>query len=288
MEVLVISSLTLGLIYSLQAIGFVLVIRGTGVLNFAQGQFLALGAYVFLDLTTQFQVNFAVTLVAMVVVLATFARVLHSIVIERLQGAPVWSVVMALFGVASILDAFLQMRWGSTARYLPPPIAITPVTLPGGFPSDSLDLVMDGLAIALILAVLGIVYFTPLGLRMRASAEHRTLAAYSGVNVRKVGIASWMLSAGIVGVAGLAVALRTVVSPELTLSFLTAFPAVILGGLESIMGALVAAFILSFVLQIGVTVFGSEAALPLAYLVLLVVLVARPYGLFGARDIVRI
>src|SRR5258708_10636636 len=116
----------------------------------------------------------------------------------------------------------------------------------------------------LMLVVLGVVYFTPLGLRMRASAEHRTLAAYSGVNVHSVGVASWMLSAGVVGVSGLAVALRTVVSPELTLSFLTAFPALILCGLESIMGALVAAFIFSFLLQIGVTLFGSAAAPPLA------------------------
>lgn len=288
MQVLAISSLTLGLLYSLQAIAFVLVIRGTGVLNFAQGQMLALGAYVFLDLATAFGLSFGVALVVMVVVLALFARVLYAVVLVRLQGVPIWSVVMALFGVASALDAVIQMRWGSTAQYLPPPIAITPVTLPGGFPTDSLDLLMDGLSLALIVAVLAVVYFTPLGLRMRASAEHRALAAYSGIDVQDIAAVSWTLSAGIAGVAGLAVALRTVVSPELSLTFLTAFPAVILGGLESVLGAVFASFVLAFVLQLGVTVFGSESALPLAYAILLIVLVVRPYGLFGARDIVRI
>src|SRR5258708_15769027 len=135
MEVLVISSLTLGLIYSLQAIGFVLVIRGTGVLNFAQGQFLALGAYVFLDLATQLQLNFPLALLAMVVLLAVFARVLHSLVLERLQGAPVRSVVMALFGVAIVPDPFLQIPWGTTAPSLPPPPPTIPVLLPPFFPS---------------------------------------------------------------------------------------------------------------------------------------------------------
>src|SRR5258708_29694285 len=119
----------------------------------------------------------------------------------------------------------------------------------------------------LMLVVLGVVYFTPLGLRMRASAEHRTLAAYSGVNVHSVGVASWMLSAGIVGVAGLAVALRTGVSPELTLSFLTAFPALILCGLESILGALLPAFILSFGLPNGGTPVRRGGSLSLPFLV---------------------
>lgn len=288
MQILLISSFTLGLLYSLQAIGFVLVIRGTGVLNFAQGQILALGAYVYLDLSTRLGLNFAVSVLGMVLILAVFGRVLYGIVLVRLQGAPLWGVVMALFGVASMLDAFLQIRWGSTVRYLAPPIPIEPVLLPGGFPSDSLDLLMDGVSVLVIALVLGLIYFTPLGLRMRASAEHRTLAAYSGVNVRDVAIVSWTLSAGIIGVAGLAVALRTALSPELTLSFLTAFPAVVLGGVESIFGAIVASFILAFVLQLGVTYFGSEVAVPLAYLVLFLVLIVRPYGLFGARDIVRV
>lgn len=290
MKLLLVSVVLIGLLYSLQALGFVLVIRGTGVLNFAQGQMLALGGYI----TWAFVQNaptrtgFMEGMALMVVVLVVLGILLYRVVLARLEGAPIWAVVMALFGIGAILDAVIQIQWGSSTLFLPLPVPVTGVQLPLGIVSNPLDLAIAGGSFIIIVGLLALVYLTPLGLRMRASAENKALAGYAGVSVGSIGVISWALAAGMVGLAGLALALRTTVSPELELAFLTAFPAVVLGGFESIAGAVVASFILAAVVQFGVYYFGSPIAVPIAYVVLLATLLVRPQGLFGARDIVRI
>jgi branched-chain amino acid transport system permease protein len=289
-KLLLVSIILVGLLYSLQALGFVLVIRGTGVLNFAQGQMLALGAYI----TWGFAQNaptrsgFIKGLAVMLVVMVVLGVLMYRVILARLEGAPIWAVVMALFGIGAILDAVIQIQWGSAALFLNLPVPVTGVQLPFGVISNPLDLSIAGGSAAIIIGLLALVYLTPLGLRMRASAENKALAAYAGVSIRSIGIISWALAAGMVGLAGLALALRTTVSPELELAFLTAFPAVVLGGFESIVGAVVASFLLAAIVQFGVYYFGSPIAVPLAYVVLLATLLIRPQGLFGARDIVRI
>jgi branched-chain amino acid transport system permease protein len=292
MKVLLVSIVLIGLVYSLQALGFVLVIRGTGVLNFAQGQMLALGAYLLWDLVGRwegtYQPRFLAALAIGVVLMGMFGALLFRLVLVRLEGAPVWAVVMALFGVGAMLDSLLQVQWGSEPKFLQQPFVFGRVELPGGFVTNPTDLAIAIVAAAAILLLLGVVYLTPLGLRMRATAENQLLAAYAGVSVRAVATVSWLLAAVYVALAGIAIALRTTVSPELELSFLTAFPAVVLGGFESIAGAVVGSFILAAALQVAITYLGSPAALPLAYLLLLLTLVVRPQGLFGARDIIRI
>jgi branched-chain amino acid transport system permease protein len=195
---------------------------------------------------------------------------------------------MALFGVGSVLDSLLQIQWGSEPKFLQQPFLFGRVLLPGGFVTNPTDLAIAIFAAGAIVVLLAVIYLTPLGLRMRATAENQLLAAYAGVDVRIISTVAWLLAAIYVALAGIAVALRTTVSPELELSFLTAFPAVVLGGFESIGGAVVGSFILAALLQLAITYFGSPVALPLAYLVLLLTLVVRPQGLFGARDIIRI
>jgi branched-chain amino acid transport system permease protein len=292
MKVLAVSIVLIGLVYSLQALGFVLVIRGTGVLNFAQGQMLALGAYLLWDLTGRFQgayqPRFVAALAIAIVLMGLFGALLFRLVLVRLEGAPAWAVVMALFGVGAVLDSLLQIQWGSEPKFLQQPFVFGRVDLPGGFVTNPTDLAIAACAAGAILGLLGVVYLTPLGLRMRASAENQALAAYAGVNVRAVSTAAWLLASVYVALAGIAIALRTTVSPELELSFLTAFPAVVLGGFESIAGAVIGSFILAAALQLAITYVGSPVALPLAYLLLLLTLVVRPQGLFGARDIIRI
>jgi branched-chain amino acid transport system permease protein len=288
-KLLVVSVALIGVLYSLQALGFVLVIRGTGVLNFAQGQMLALGGYLFYDFVTgQFGSQFVPSLVAMLLVSCVLGVLIYRLVLARMEGAPPWAVVMALFGVGAILDALIQIRYGADPKILPTLFGFEPVHLAGGLITNRSDLFIFVISTAFIAALLALVYLTPLGLRMRASAENKDLAAYTGIRVKRIATISWGLSSFYVALAGLAIALRTTVSPELELAFLTAFPAVVLGGFESIVGAVVGSFLLAIILQIGVINFGSPVALPLAYLVLLLVLMLRPQGLFGARDIIRI
>lgn len=288
MRVLLVSGLVLGLLYSVQALAFVLVIRGTGVMNFAQGQILALGAYVFLALNGLAGGSFLTALIGMLVLAAVLGVVVYDGVVRHLARAPLWTVVIALFAVGLVLESLIQIRWGSEPRFMEPPVQPRPVHLPGGLVTDTLDLLMGAIAIVYIAAVVLATYFTPLGRRMRASADNQALAMHAGIDTRRIGRISWVLGSMMAALAGLMVAVRTTVSPALTLAFLTAFPAVLIGGFESIGGAVVGAFLLAYVLQAGVTYLGGAVALPLAYALLFAMLLFRPHGLFGARDIVRI
>ena len=288
MQVLVISTFTLGLLVALQAVAFVIVIRGTGVLNFAQGSVLALGAYLVLTVELRLGIPPLPAIAAMLVLMGVLGVVLYVVLLRRLQGAPVWAVLVSLFGLDAILIGAIQAIWGTTDQYLVPLAARQRVVLPGGLPTDVQDIIVSAMALGALALVLALVYRTPLGLRMRASADAPDLASYAGISVRRVGAISWALSLALAGLAGTSIAVRSSLTPELSAVFLTAFPAVLIGGLESILGAVVGSFLLALILTTGVVLFGSETALPLAYGMLLVVLIVRPYGLFGARDIVRV
>jgi branched-chain amino acid transport system permease protein len=288
MKVILMSTLVLGTLYALQAVAFVLVIRGTGILNFAQGQIMALGAYLCFGIRDQFGGPFALSLVLALFLTGAIGVGLYSFVLRHFEGSPVWSVVMALFGIGIVIDSLIQIKWGSGAHFLQLPIHVTPLKLPGGFRTDSLDLVVVGFSLIFIAVLVFVVYGTSLGLRMRACADNKVVATYAGVSIGRVARISWFLASVFAALAGIAVATRTTVSPALSLSFLTAFPAVLIGGFESIVGAVVGAFILAFILQLGVTYVNSQIALALAYVILFVMLLVRPQGLFGARDIVRV
>jgi len=278
-----------GALFSLGSVAFVLVIRGTGVFNFAQGQMLALGAYVLFELVTRLgEARFGVALVLTLGLLGVVGALTYRVVLVHLEGAPLWTIVMALFGLGYILDALIRMRWSSQVEFLPLPFSMQRLELPLGFATTQLDLVLTLASLVMLAAVLAIVYLTPIGLHMRMSAENRTLAAYAGIKVERIAVLSWAMAGALIAFAGIGVALRTNVSTDVEGSFLVAFPAVVVGGLESIVGAIVGSFLLVTILEFGVTYINAEISLPLSYAILLGILLVRPYGLFGARDIVRV
>jgi branched-chain amino acid transport system permease protein len=288
-KAIIVGVVVTGAIYSLQTVGFVLVIRGTGLFNFAQGQLMALGAYVFYDLITYWgSTRFGLVFVVMIGILGCAGALLYRVVLAGFEGAPMWAGVMALFGVSYILDAAIRIRWSVYSLYLSPPISITRLELPFGFAASSLDLALVGTAAITLGVVLIVVYFTPAGLQMRASAENRLLAAYAGVHVDRISMITWFLATALVAIAGLAIALRTQVDPSIASGFLVAFPAVVLGGMDSIVGGIVGSFLIVLVTSVSVTYFGGDIALPIAYAVLFAILLVRPSGLFGTPDIVRV
>jgi branched-chain amino acid transport system permease protein len=279
-------------VYSLENVGFVLVLRTTGVFNFAQGGIMSLGPFVALDLMDQFHASSIGTLVvasaAMTAIFCVAGAALYKLLLVHLEGAPLWSAVMVLFGLSSIITGLIPIIWGAADLYITSPLQVRPISLPFGFITTQLDLATMGTSVVVIGLLLIFVYRTPVGLQMRASAEDRALASYGGIRVKRLSLIAWGLAAGLTAIAGLALALNSSVSASISDDFFVAFPAVMLGGIDSLTGAVIGSFILAIILDIGVTYINSSISTPLAFAVLLVILMVRPQGLVGTRDIVRI
>ena len=287
MDTIIVGTFVLACIYSLQAVSFVLLLRCTGVLNFAQGQLLALGAYFFYEARAVHNLPYLTSTVVAVLATAACGLAVYLLALRRFDGAPTWSIVMALFGIAEIANGIIGLIWGANPLLTGTPITNRPITVVG-LRINSIDLLVSLVSLAFVLLALAVTYGTPLGLRMRAAAENRHLATYAGVRVGRIASITWSLSAAMAAIAGIGLAMRTEISPDLTNDFLTAFPAVLIGGAESLFGAVLGSVLLAALLTVVSTYYSGDVSLPLAYAALLAVLVVRPQGLLGARETVRL
>lgn len=288
MQTVVTSTVILTVLYSLQALSFVLILRSTGALNFAQGQVLALGAYGFYELEGAVHHSFFAAIVCIIGLEAALGLIIYFAIIKRLRGAPIWSTVIALFGVGIIIDSLLQLTIGVNPVFLPRPVKIRPISLPGHFLISTLDVWVVGLGAVVIVGLFALMWGTRLGLRMRACADNPLVATYGSINPARVAMLSWSLGCILAGLAGVAIAFRSTLDPTLSGQFLTAFPAVLLGGFDSLGGAVVGSLILAFVVQLGTTYVNTLIGLPLGYALILAMLIVRPTGLFGTRDVARL
>jgi len=287
-DTIISGTFVLACIYSLQAVSFVLLMRCTGVLNFAQGQLLALGAYFFYEARGVHNLSYLTSTVVAVLCTAACGLAIYLLALRRFDGAPTWSTVMALFGIAEVANGIIGLIWGANPLLTGTPITSRPITVVGGLRINSIDLLVSLVSLAFVLLAIAVTYGTPLGLRMRAAAENRHLATYAGVRVGRIASIAWSLSAAMAGIAGLGLAMRTEISPDLTNDFLIAFPAVLIGGVESLFGAVLGSVLLAALLTIVSTYYSGDISLPLAYAALLAVLVIRPQGLLGAKETVRL
>lgn len=246
---------------------------------------------------------------------AIVGAILMGLVIERftirpLIGQPLFAAVMMTLAVGEVLQGFTQLVWGSVQLGLP--IFSTPnafgmmsripniqleETVPGlaqvlggNVTIDTASLIAFGLALAAFALFVAFFQFTSVGLAMRATAENQQLAQSVGLRVRSILAVAWAIAALLAGIAGVLQGGATSLSVTLPFLALRAFPAVLLGGLESIGGALIGGLVVGLVEQWATLLFpGTQAGEQLApYLVLMAVLVIRPEGLFGQKRIERI
>jgi branched-chain amino acid transport system permease protein len=281
------SGLVLSVLYSLEALSFVLIIRGTGVLNFALGEMLVLGPYLFASMGGNHSQTAVLGLAGTIVAACLVGAVLYRQLLRRLVGHQIWAMVISLFAVADIMQAAIQLIWGSSPRALTPFAFHVTQPVPG-VRIDNYDLSILIGGVVVIAAVFILTYGTRLGLHMRACAEDSRLAAYRGIHVRRVATISWCLGTALAFLAGIALALRTQLSPSLSDGFLTAFPAVLIGGFESLVGAVVGSIVLAFLSDSLDTYVGGQYSVPAGYALLLLMILVRPYGLFGSRSEVRV
>jgi branched-chain amino acid transport system permease protein len=282
-----INGLSVGSIYAIVSVGFVLVFKATEVFNFAQGNLMVIGAY--LGYTFIHDEGLPAILGAILAVLASavVGIVLHYSLFKPMLGKPVLSIIMATIGLALIINAVLAIAYG--------PIGLSyPNVLPqhvlkwGGVRVSTLDLLIIAIAAACVIAFAIFFRLSPLGLQMRATAENFEAAALSGVNADRVFATALAIGTGLAAIGGILLSTTNLLTADLSNVAFLAFPAIVIGGLESIPGAVIGGLAVGIIQGMAGQYIANDAQNVIVYLVLIVVLMIRPYGLFGQRQIVRV
>jgi branched-chain amino acid transport system permease protein len=276
-----------GGVTALIALAFVLIYKGTGVVNFAVGEFMMLGAYLYYMGAVTFALAPWIAFVLSLLGIGLLAVVLERAVLRPLSGQPAVSVMMATIGMASIIHGGVEAVWGGDT-YSPPtllprtPLAMGDILIPGTMLGNFV------VAAVLIAAFLVFFRYSKTGIAMRATASDAVTAATLGIDINFAQRLTWVLS-GLVGtVAGVLIASSAGLSPLLASAALGVFAAIILGGLDSILGAIVASLLIGWVEALGAGYLGGKSRDILPFALVLAILVVKPYGMFGSRTIERL
>ena len=275
------NGLAVGCIYGLVALGFVLIYKATELVNFAQGDFMMLGAFTCYMFVVWYGFGYWAAFILAIVLVAALGAALDGIVLRRVIGQPQFAVVMLTIGLGATFRSFASMTWGSEIYTLPTPFSAHATRIGGVTVSHEYVSIIAGTV--LLCAVLYAFFtHTTLGVAMQAASQNQLAAYYMGIPVKRVFSLIWAISAGVATIAGVLLAPVSLIDINLGFIGLKAFAAAVLGGFGSIPGALAGG------LTIGLIELFSGAYLPggvkdvAAYVVLLLVLAVRPQGMFGS------
>jgi branched-chain amino acid transport system permease protein len=287
-----INGLTQGSVYALLALGFTVIFGTLRMVTFAHGEIFMVGAYIGLSLFTYFSPNFFFALA--VVLLATFilGAVMEIVAFRFLRDAPHFSSLLVTIGFSILLINVAQLIWGPGTRAVPPAIiedlAYSEIEFNGIYVTY-LQLAVLGVAIGLMVTMYLFMERTKIGMAIRATAQDHEAAFAMGVNVNRVFTITFAIGSMMGGVAGLLVGLYyNVFFPTMgTLLGLKAFSASVVGGLSSLPGAVVAGLIIGVVESFATEIWDAGVRHMVSFLFMIVVLIARPAGLFGKKELIR-
>jgi len=289
---LFISGLVVGSIYSLVALGFVIIYKATKVVNFAQGELVMVGAYVCFALTVQAQLPFLVAFLMTLAFSFVLGIVIERLILRPMIGEPIISVVMVTIGLSSVLKSLVQLFWGTQIQVFPPVLPQEPVMI-AGLPVAPVYLAAFALSVILFLIFSAFFKYSRLGISMRATAFDQQAAASMGIGIKNIFALSWCIAAMVSSIGGVILGNINGINAQLGHLGLKVFPAVILGGLDSLLGAALGGLIVGVLENVcdgaakeflGLGGFKDVAA----FILLVVILMIKPYGLFGAREIERV
>jgi branched-chain amino acid transport system permease protein len=289
---LVITGIAVGAVYSLMALGFVLIFKASSVVNFGPGELVLFGAYVcwatILNMRLPLYVAFPLTLVIAIVL----GLVIERGVLRPLIGEPIISVIMVTFGFASVIRGVLNMTWGSDTRPFPALFSAEPFRL-GPVPVSPVHL-WSFVIVMLLLAAFSVFFkFSLTGTAMRATADNQQVALSLGVSVKRVFALSWCIATVVSALGGIILgSVRGGVDFSLADLGLKVFPVVILGGLDSVAGAIVGGVLIGVFENLSGgyldPIMGGGVKEVAPFVALVIILMLRPYGLFGKVEIERV
>jgi branched-chain amino acid transport system permease protein len=288
-EVLV-GGLLSGVMYSLVALGFVLIYKTSGVLNFAQGAMVLLAALTFVQLADK-GLGFFAAFVATLGVMVVLGLSVERLVLRPLVNKPPITLFLATLGLAYILEGAAQLVWGTQVHALDLGIDDTPIDVAGMLISQ-FDLTAAGISAALVAALVGFFHYTNTGLAFRAVADDQFAALAVGLPLNRIWSLVWTAAGLVALVAGLLWGARLGVQFSLSLIVLKALPVLVLGGFDSILGAIVGGLIIGASEKLAEVYigpyFGGGIETWFAYVAALVFLLIRPTGLFGQKPVERV
>ena len=289
------AGLALGSRYALVALGFVVIHRATGVIHFAQGSIVALGAYFTFNAHQTWGLPFMVAAALGIVATAAIGLIVERLLLRRMSGQPVFSVIMITIGLLFVIDQVITMIWGQDVQNLGDPWGIDTVVV-GDIVLAVADLWAIGMASVVVVLFFLFFRYSGTGLAMRAVAIDEEAAMARGISVRRVVGTAWAISGAVAAVAGITLASGpAALRPSIGLIALAAFPAMILGGLDSPLGAILGGFIIGLtqILTAGYQPeyagwLGQDFQSVTPYVVMILILMVRPYGLFGTKEVERL
>jgi branched-chain amino acid transport system permease protein len=289
---LTLNGLIVGALYGVVAMCFVLIYKASQVVNFAQGEFLLIGAWVCWWLLTKYQLPFYAAFLVTLAFMMAFGFVLQIVVLRPLIGEPVISVIMVTIGLSIFFQALMKWMFGVFAQPFPPIFATRSVNILG-LEVQTVYVMSTAVSAVIMAGFAWFFKFSRMGLAMRATAFDQQVAQSLGISIRQVFALSWGIAAMVSAVAGVVVGVVNGVSSALSFFGIKVFPAVILGGLDSIVGAVLGGLVMGVLENLAHYVdsqflnWGNLYEVAPFY-VLIVILMIRPYGLFGTRDIERV
>lgn len=282
-----IESVTLAAIYLMIGLAWVIIYRATRVLNFATGQMLLLSALVFATLTITFGLHPLLALVVAAGVNAAVAMATYDVLLRPLAGRPVFSQIIVTVGFAIVLATVISLVWGNQPRPLQAPFERRRLRI-GDAVLTSMDLTIVGLALLVFGALLAFLQWSRPGRQMRAAAESPLLASQSGIDIGSVFRMSWAVAGIAMAVGGIGFAYLTIVTPSIVDLGLRGIAPALIAGLDDVRGVIVGAFAIAVLENLAAYYFGGDVRNVVPFIVILVVLVIRPYGLFGSPEIRRV
>ncbi|MFP1632451.1 branched-chain amino acid ABC transporter permease [Zhengella sp. ZM62] len=284
---LISTGLVSGAAYGLIAMGFALIYKSTGVVNFAQGELVMLTAYISFTLYTTFNLSFFPLILVTIPISMFIGLVLERVFIRPMLGEPVFAIVMVTVGLAVVLRGITIMIWGPDPFNFNAGIA-TDVVYVGSVPFYPAQLYLIGALLVMTAGGWAFLRFSRMGIAMRAVASNETAALLVGISVSRIHAVAWMLSAAIASVAGVLFAANYKLAPDLWFQGLKSFPAVILGGLDSVIGSALAGLIIGVVENLFQGYVGQGLREISGFVIIIIVLMVRPFGLFGSKEIERV
>ena len=289
---LLITGIAVGSVYALMALGFVLIFKASSVVNFGPGELVLFGAYVswatILQMHFPLYIAFPLTLVTSI----ALGLIIERGVLRPLIGEPIISVIMVTFGFASVIRGVLNMVWGSDTRPFPALFSSEPFHL-GPVPVSPVHLWSFVIALLLLGAFSLFFKYSLTGMAMRATADNQQVALSLGISVKGIFALSWGIATVVSTLGGIILgSVRGGVDFSLADLGLKVFPVVILGGLDSVMGAIVGGVLIGVLENLSGgyldPVFGGGVKEVAPFVILVLILMVRPYGLFGKVEIERV